>query len=82
MSLQSLLRRWGRIINSKILRKKLSSKRGKICLLHLLPLELFLQIANELKFAQKLEMALDTASFGFMFLLPELWSMFFSNLVI
>jgi hypothetical protein len=82
MSLQGLLRRWGRILKSKIFRKKLSRKRGKICLLHLLPLELFLHIANELSFVQKLEMALDTASFGFMFLLPELWSILISNLVI
>jgi hypothetical protein len=60
---------------SKVLAKSRSKpKRIKRCLLLLLPVELFSKITNELNFIQKLEMALDTTYFGFMFMLPELWS--------
>jgi hypothetical protein len=48
----------------------------------LLPVELFIQIANELSFRQRLALALDTDYFGFMFMLTEIWSMSIPNLVL
>jgi hypothetical protein len=61
-------------------KRRLKHQRRMQCLLLLLPVELFIQIANELSFRQRLVMANDTANFGFMFLLPELWSMLLANL--
>jgi hypothetical protein len=56
--------------------------KRKQCLLLLLPVELFIKIANELSFRQMLTLALNTDYFGFMFMLTEIWSMSITNLVL
>jgi hypothetical protein len=66
---------------SKSQTKRRIKLKRKQCLLLLLPVELFIQIANELSFRQRLTLALDTDFFDFMFMLTEIWSMSIPNLV-